>query len=527
MKPQDGVRQRKVFVLGDSRTGTTTLHKFLKLAGFKSIHYFFEQSGVEKPAHKDFEKNWNSLRTFIDSSGYVAFSDYPLRTFYERLFEAYPDAHYILSVRKDVKVWRDSMQGFFSKFNVTIDIDALEKLYLNINESIRRISAEGKFSFLEVCIDDDADENGRRLSEFLNLEAPLSLGWENKTESYDNRLWSTRVTLFDTGSDQVLDYVKRVTQTEKSMLSEHGWVFLINDSSKFMDYAFGNAQWTPEQADRASSTLMTRSQLLAELGADYFKFIVPEKAVVYSEYLPKVFSRCNMNENRPAKLLEGKQLPFVYYFESLLKDVRSLGQVYFRGDTHTNWFGAFFLYQAIVGAINDRISNKSGFKTSPPFALSQFRPFLASYGGDIFTQLDKESRAIFDGAWQQLNLGDKLEHLVGYELRAEYQKAKRLEVESDYLTNLGERETFRFSHPNKALPRAVIFRDSTADYLVEPLSQHFSESLFIWHKGFAYGDVVERERPDVVLHVMAERFLTQYTEVLPLANLLPRNTNNS
>jgi len=38
--------EKKVFVLGDSLTGTTTVHKFLKLIGYNSIHYFFTESGV-------------------------------------------------------------------------------------------------------------------------------------------------------------------------------------------------------------------------------------------------------------------------------------------------------------------------------------------------------------------------------------------------------------------------------------------------------------------------------------------------
>lgn len=521
---QNATVQRKVFVLGDSRTGTTTLHRFLRLAGYKSVHYFFDQSGVQKPAHVDFESNWEKLRSFINISGFDAFSDYPLRTFYKQVCSSYPEADYILCYRKDVETWRKSMLGFFSKFNINLDIDALERTHVSVNEDIRRLARERKLSFCEVCIDDDADENGRRLSDFLHLKSPMSLGWENRTDAYDNSLWSTRITLFNTGADDVLDYVKRVTFPEKSMLSEHGWVYLINDTSNFMDYAFGTQGWNPEQLLSAKSTLERRAKLLSESGVDYLKFIVPEKAAVYPEYLPKVFASRRISDDRPAKLLERLQLPFVYYFDALLRDVRAFGQVYFRGDSHANWYGAFFLYQSIVGALNDRLSTRSGKKTVPPFPLSQFRPFVASYGGDLYTQLDKETMSVLDGAWKPLNLGNKLEHLVGYELQAEHRKAQRVEVERDYLEHLGDRETFKFSHPNRALPRAVIFRDSTADYLVELLAQHFSESLFIWHKGLVYRDVIERERPDIVVHIMAERFLTQYTQVEPFVDLIEKPT---
>ena len=64
---------RPVFVLGDSRTGTMTLHKFFQSAGFNSVHYFFKESGVTEPAHVDYAGNWDRLRAFIDGSGAVFF----------------------------------------------------------------------------------------------------------------------------------------------------------------------------------------------------------------------------------------------------------------------------------------------------------------------------------------------------------------------------------------------------------------------------------------------------------------------
>ena len=113
-------KEKKIFALGDSRTGTTTIHKFLKLSGFTSIHYFFKESGVSEPAHVDFENNWRKLQDFIDEGGYDSFSDYPIRTFYRKLFDAYPDAYFILTSRKDVETWQKSMVGFFSKFKINL-----------------------------------------------------------------------------------------------------------------------------------------------------------------------------------------------------------------------------------------------------------------------------------------------------------------------------------------------------------------------------------------------------------------------
>lgn len=513
---------RKVFILGDSRTGTTTLHKFLKLAGYSSIHYFFKESGVSEPSHVDFDANWIKLKAFIESGEYEVFSDYPLRSFYRELFESYPDAHFILSVRKDVSTWRNSMLGFFSKFNINIDIESLTKVYIRINEDIRRIAASQGAKFCEICIDDDPMHNGTVLSNFLELSEIMSLGWENSTLAYDNSLWSTRVTLFNTTASDFLGYVKRITTPSKAMLSEYGWVFLINDSSDFLDYCYGDKRWNDFQRDKAISTLNERRVELAKKNALYFKFIVPEKSIVYSQYLPKIFAKHEISDDRPSVNLAKACESFVSYPADVLKDARSYGTLYFRGDSHANWLGAFFLYQHVIEKLNAAL-NEKGLKSVAPFVLADFDASMVSYAGDVFTQLDKEMAGFFQGAWKPLDLSTAetpiIEHLVRYLLSAKRRKAVRRDVEDDYLALLGERETFKFSHPNKKLPRAVIFRDSTADYLVDILAEHFSESIFIWHKGKVYSDVIEREKPDVVLHLMAERFVVQYENFPALTKL--------
>ncbi|MBL4806153.1 MAG: hypothetical protein JKY31_02570 [Rhodobacteraceae bacterium] len=502
----------KIFVLGDSRTGTTTLHKFLKLTGISSIHYFFKQSGVSDPAHLDFDKNWQKLRAFIDKPTYNAFSDYPLRTFYKEIFAAYPNATYILSTRKDVETWRRSMISFFGKFGIDINIDELTKAYRTINQNIRDLADKHKVRFIEICIDDDSEKNGHILSDFLGLPERFSLGWENSAQAYDNTIWSSRVTFYNTKSADFLSYVKGITGQSKAMLSEYGWAYLINDSSEFLDYCYGNKRWSSKNLDAAKGTLQQRKDILAKNGISYLKFAIPEKQIIYPQYLPKIFEGHTISDQRPAAQLQALNLDFFSYPDALLKDVRSYGHVYFRGDSHANWLGAYFIYHHIVETLNATLAN-SGLAQVGAFNLSDLNVSLAAYAGDLFTQLDKEMRGTYNGAWRALNLGDKMEHLILYKLPESKRKARAKPVGKVYLDKLGERETFRFSHPDKRLPKAVIFRDSTSDYLVDLLAQHFSESLFIWHKGVVYDDVIEKEQPDVVLHIMAERFIVQYTHV--------------
>jgi hypothetical protein len=61
-------------------------------------------------------------------------------------------------------------------------------------------------------------------------------------------------------------------------------------------------------------------------------------------------------------------------------------------------------------------------------------------------------------------------------------------------------------HPNRALPRLVMFRDSFASALIPFLSEHFSRAVYLWQYNFDPA-VVESEHPDVVIEEWVGRKL--------------------
>src|SRR5262249_34283022 len=63
-----------------------------------------------------------------------------------------------------------------------------------------------------------------------------------------------------------------------------------------------------------------------------------------------------------------------------------------------------------------------------------------------------------------------------------------------------------FEHPDKRLPRAVVFRDSFANLLTPLLSEHFRRVVFS-RQYTLDSAVIEREKPDVVIHEFVERTL--------------------
>ena len=130
-----------IFLLGDSRTGTTSIHQWFLDHGIRSIHYFVREAGLTEPLHRHRKANWPSLRTFIRESGFEAFTDYPTRAFFREIVHEFPAAHFILSVRKDISTWRTSMLH----------------------------GLKGNEAHIEICIDDDDGQNGQKLATFVGI----------------------------------------------------------------------------------------------------------------------------------------------------------------------------------------------------------------------------------------------------------------------------------------------------------------------------------------------------------------------
>ena len=245
--------KEKIFILGDSRTGTMSLHVYFKRHGLKSVHYYIEAANQKQPDHLNHEENWNHFNKFIKKCDFTAFSDYPTRSFYKEIYSEYPNSFFILTTRKSTEVWKASISTFLKKFDIKFDIDSLIKTYEDINNEIRSLYKDSTRKFLEICIDDDIDFNSEKLSIFLELDPSIKLSRENKTYSYDNLILSKRRTVFgdlegETG--ETIAQIEKLCGTSKAMLSEMGWVYLVNDSNIFLQVQYGSKYWSEDEQNK-------------------------------------------------------------------------------------------------------------------------------------------------------------------------------------------------------------------------------------------------------------------------------------
>lgn len=105
------IRQPKIFCIGLSKTGTTSLHTAFKILGYKSFHrphYAIKQINKAK-------ENGKRLVYYLEE--YDVFSDRPFWRYYRELDRDYPGSKFILNTRGE-KEWVESQLKHNQRWNI-------------------------------------------------------------------------------------------------------------------------------------------------------------------------------------------------------------------------------------------------------------------------------------------------------------------------------------------------------------------------------------------------------------------------
>lgn len=306
-----------------------------------------------------------------------------------------------------------------------------------------------------------------------------------------------------TAAATILNGLKALQNGAKGLAARGGWAFLINDSNDFLSWQLGLRRWSPAEHAQVAAMLTQRAKLLSQ--RHYQMFICPEKSVVYREYLPAGLDAFAPDRDRPAEAMARTCPGAVHYLADRFEALKPLGLLFFRGDTHVNWLGAYHLYREAILALAAR-----GAPVGPPITFNHLQHFVAGMEGDVLIQLPESARAAFEVDASLARVGNMLELVISHTLPEARKRARRTPTPEGYIPGGGGRETIIMERDDKSLPKALIFRDSTATLSIELLAEHFSRSVFVWHEGDVIGDLIDREDPDIVLHFVAERFLATY-----------------
>lgn len=311
----------------------------------------------------------------------------------------------------------------------------------------------------------------------------------------------------------ILRALKASQNGAKGLAAPGGWVFLINDTNDFLSWQFGLKRWSPEEITAVEDLL---AQRLALLGDRHYQMVIcPEKSVVYAEWLPAGLADMASDPGRPATVMARAGLGRVLYLADRLEQLKRFGLLFFRGDTHVNFLGAYHIYRETILALK-----AGGAPVGDPIAFGQLQHFVAGMEGDIFIQLPEAAKADFEIDAALGRVGNMLEVLISHTLPDARNRARRVDTPDGYIPGGGGRETVIMEHEDRSLPKALVFRDSTATLSIDLLAQHFSRSVYVWHEGDVIGELIDREQPDVILHFVAERFLATYPRAVAINRVI-------
>ena len=156
----------KIFVLGLSKTGTTSVGDALALLGYKRIGWKDIRSRglVHTYIHGD-------LSALLEQTHYFdAFEDLPWPFVYREMAELFPDAKFILTLRRDEETWVSSMrrhmerghwkpaEAFYGAQMVEGNEGIVLNAYRNHTKGVREYFEGTPEKYVELVVD-DGDRN--------------------------------------------------------------------------------------------------------------------------------------------------------------------------------------------------------------------------------------------------------------------------------------------------------------------------------------------------------------------------------
>ncbi len=288
-------------------------------------------------------------------------------------------------------------------------------------------------------------------------------------------------------------YVLRTSSMPDNVVfGKDGYLFLMKTGA---DRFYRNLPvLTQAQMQRIAERLDHRKKWLAEKGIDYYLVVPPLKGTMYPEELPdkfhKVDDRSELDDLK--NYLAAHSTVKLIDLREDLREAKKVRDIYFKTDIHWNPWGGYIGYR---GLMREMLKDHPGIG-------------LPCDPDDYGVQVDTSDNA--DLALQ-IALNDKFTRLVPMLIPKSPFRAIPLPEEPMPASAFFKYKPVFMQGPDPQAPKLLMFRDSFAVYLIPYLSEHFSRSVYIWTP-ILIPDIVEKEKPDIVVQEIMELFLPDLLE---------------
>jgi hypothetical protein len=264
-------------------------------------------------------------------------------------------------------------------------------------------------------------------------------------------------------------------------LGRGGWLFHTGDRE--LEMFTGVAPFTEGELEEWNRFMGAMSDWARSRGASFVVTFVPEKQTIYPERMPDGLVRVSPVSRLDQLTERLKTRPDVRVVDMRpdLREARAAEQVYLVTDTHWNHVGGFAGYGALARELG------RDFEGVRPMRLSEFEVRPEAFSGDLAGMLGL--RGVIGESRPRLRM----------------KEGARAHFEGD----CGEVGTCVSEvEQGGALPRVVMYRDSAAAFFITPLAEHIGRGVYVWDTSWSFStELLEKERPDVVVLEMVERHL--------------------
>jgi SAM-dependent methyltransferase len=281
---------------------------------------------------------------------------------------------------------------------------------------------------------------------------------------------------------------------------QDGWAFLCDDANGNLDQLLGELCFTASDLRDYRAILERRSHELERLGIPYIFAVAPSKEAIHPERLPQTTPPVGppQTAHQLLRCLSESTVRTVD-LHAVLRPLALAGEeLYYRRDAHWTYDGAYHAALALLEAVR-----AAGVQAQSPAAQS-LTWVPERFVGDL---ADKPSVALLDGRLQEVAQAvpagiEEVARRPGYGSLGLRQLGvpPHLEVSPTRPTVVLE------NHLTPTAPRALVYRDSSARWTLPFLASAFSWSAWLW-RGTLDFELIARERPDVVVQIVTERFL--------------------
>lgn len=261
--------------------------------------------------------------------------------------------------------------------------------------------------------------------------------------------------------------------------------FFYNSEDTYLDSLHAHP-FTDDELLKVKTNLVNAKEHWATQGAKFVFLIAPKAQTVYPELLPSYLKSSNGLSQREQikKYLQGSNISIIDPTESLTL-AKSLGQVYYKYDTHWNQLGAWVVYQQLLKSLS------TDFPSLQPTPLEDF---TVSYADN-----PRKDLAVLVGGETFLHEEEPMLKLKSGE--------KALDIVSPCPNLYFQCPKIVKAIQGQGTPKALFLRDSFLTNVIPFLSEHFSESTYLWGIAPYSLQDFESTRPDVVIYELTERDL--------------------